>query len=51
MIIGVGAILIVIGIALAIYIATQEGGPFLFALAPAFIGIIVIIAALSGKKL
>jgi len=51
MIIGVGAILIVIGIALAIYIATQEGGPFLFALAPAFIGVIVIIAALSGKKL
>lgn len=50
MIIGVGAILIIIGIVLAIYVATQEDEPFLTALAPAFIGVIVIIAALFGKK-
>ncbi|UCE45482.1 MAG: hypothetical protein JSU93_00895 [Methanobacteriota archaeon] len=50
MIIGVGAILIIIGIVLAIYVATQEDEPFLTGLAPAFIGVIVIIAALFGKK-
>ena len=49
-IVGVGAILIVIGISLAVYVATQEDEPFLIALAPAFIGVIIIIAALFGKK-
>jgi len=51
MIIGVGVILVIIGIALAIYVATYEDEPFLIALGPAFIGVIVIIAALLGKKL
>ena len=50
-IIGIGVALIIIGIVLAIYVATQEDEPLLTALAPAFIGVIVIIAALFGKKL
>ena len=51
MIIGVGVILVIIGIALAAYVATYEDESFLIALGPAFIGVIVIIAALFGKKL
>jgi len=51
MIIGLGIVLIIIGIALAAYVATYEDEPFLIALGPAFIGVIVIIAALFGKKL
>lgn len=50
MIIGIGAILIILGIALAVYVATYEDEPFLIALGPAFIGVIIIIAALFGKK-
>ena len=50
-IIGIGAALIIIGVALAAYVATNEDEPFLIALGPAFIGVIVIIAALFGKKL
>ncbi len=49
LILGIGVALIVIGIALAVYIATQEDEPFLIALAPAFLGVIVIIVALFGK--
>lgn len=51
MIIGVGVVLVIIGIALAVYVATYEDESFLIALGPAFIGVIVIIAALFGKKL
>lgn len=51
MIIGIGVILVITGIALAVYVATYENEPFLIALGPAFIGVIVIIAALFGKKL
>lgn len=51
LIIGVGAVLIIIGVALALYVATYEDEPFLIALAPAFLGVIIIIAALLGKKL
>jgi hypothetical protein len=50
-IIGLGAALIIIGVALAAYVAANEDEPFLIALAPAFIGVIIIIAALFGKKL
>ena len=50
-IIGLGVILIIIGIALAIYVATSEDDSVMIALVPAFIGVIVIIAALFGKKL
>ena len=50
-IIGLGAVLIIIGIALAVYVATSEDDPVLIALGPAYIGVIVIIAALRGKKL
>jgi hypothetical protein len=50
MIIGVGVILVIIGAALAVYVATYEDDSFLIALGPAFIGVIVIIAALFGKK-
>ena len=51
LILGIGATLIVIGIALAIYVATQDDEPFLIALAPAFLGVVVVIAALFGKRL
>ncbi|MBU1157784.1 MAG: hypothetical protein KKE24_00390 [Candidatus Thermoplasmatota archaeon] len=51
MIIGVGAILVIISVALAIYVATSEEESFLIALGPGFLGVIVIIAALYGKKL
>jgi hypothetical protein len=51
LIIGVGVILIVLGIALTVYKAIHEGGPFIPTLAPAFLGVIVIIAALFGRKL
>ncbi|HEX7393254.1 MAG TPA: hypothetical protein VF374_09965 [Thermoplasmata archaeon] len=51
MIIGFGIILVIIGIALAAYVATYENEPVLIALGPAYIGVIVIIAALFGKKL
>jgi hypothetical protein len=51
MIIGVGVSLIVIGIALAVYVATHEDESYVIALVPAFIGVIVIIAALFGKRL
>jgi len=50
-IIGLGVVLIIIGIALAVYVATSEDDPVLIALGPAYIGVIVIIAALRGKKL
>ena len=50
-IIGLGVVLIIIGIALAVYVATSEDDSVLIALVPAFIGVIVIIAALFGKKL
>lgn len=50
MIVG-GVALIVIGIALAVYMAVFEDEPFLIALGPAFIGVMIIIAALFGKKL
>jgi hypothetical protein len=49
-IIGLGVILVIIGIALSVY-AAYEGEAVLIALGPAFIGVIVIIAALCGKKL
>ena len=51
LIIGVGVILVIIGIALAVYVAMYEDESVLIALVPAFIGVIVIIAALFGKKL
>ena len=51
MIMGAGVILIVIGVALAAYTAMYEDEAFLISLTPAFIGVIVIIAALFGKKL
>ena len=51
MIIGLGVVLIVIGIALAVYVATSEDDSVLIALVPAYIGVIVIIAALLGKRL
>ena len=51
MIIGFGVILVIIGIALAAYVATYENEPVLIALGPAYIGVIVIIAAMRGKKL
>jgi len=51
MIIGTGVILVIIGVSLAVYVATNEDEPVLIALGPAFIGVIVIIAALFGKKL
>ena len=50
-IIGIGVTLVIIGVALAVYVATHEDESFLIALGPAFIGVIVIIAALFGKKL
>ena len=50
-ILGVGVALIIIGVALAAYVATEEDEPVLMALAPAFIGVIIVIAALFGKKL
>lgn len=50
-IIGLGVVLIIIGIALAVYVATSEDDSVLIALAPAYIGVIVIIAALRGKVL
>ena len=50
-VIGVGVVLVIIGIALAVYVATYEDEPFLIALGPAFIGVVVIIAALFGKRL
>ena len=51
MIIGLGVVLIIIGIALAVYVATSEDDSVLIALVPACIGVIVIIAALRGKVL
>ena len=51
LIIGVGVILVVMGVALAVYVAMYEDESVLIALEPAFIGVIVIIAALFGKKL
>jgi len=48
MVIG-GAILIITGIALAVYMAAYEEEPFIIALSPAFIGAMIIIAALFGK--
>jgi hypothetical protein len=51
MIIGLGVVLIIIGIALAVYVATSEDDSVLIALGPAYIGVIVIIAALRGKVL
>ena len=50
-ILGIGVALIIIGAALAAYVAAREDEPFLIALGPAFIGVIVIIAAVFGKKL
>ncbi|MFY9606415.1 MAG: hypothetical protein WAS24_06780, partial [Thermoplasmata archaeon] len=50
-IIGLGVVLIIIGIALAVYVATSEDDSVLIALVPAYIGVIVIIAALRGKVL
>lgn len=51
MIIGLGIVLIIIGIALAVYVATSEDDSVLIALGPAYIGVVVIIAALRGKVL
>jgi hypothetical protein len=51
LIIGVGVILVVMGVALAVYVAMYEDESVLIALVPAFIGVIVIIAALFGKNL
>ena len=51
LIIGVGVILVIMGIALAIYVAMYEDESVLIALVPAFMGVIVLIAALFGKKL
>jgi len=51
LIIGVGVILVVMGIAFAVYVAMYEDEPVLIALGPAFIGVIVIFAALFGRKL
>jgi hypothetical protein len=50
-IIGLGVALIIIGIALAVYVATSDDDSVLIALVPAYIGVIVIIAALRGKAL
>ena len=50
-IIGLGVVLIIIGVALAVYVATSEDDSVLIALVPAYIGVIVIIAALRGKVL
>lgn len=50
-VIGLGVVLIIIGIALAVYVATSEDDSVLIALVPAYIGVIVIIAALRGKVL
>ena len=50
MIMGVGVILILIGASLAVYVAVYEDEPFLIALAPAFLGVIVIVAGLLGKR-
>jgi hypothetical protein len=41
----------VIGIALAVYVNKYESETGMIALAPAFIGVVVIIAAVCGKKL
>jgi hypothetical protein len=46
-----GAILVTTGIALAIYLGAYEDEPFLIALGPAFIGVMIIMAALFGKRL
>ena len=51
MIIGFGVILVIMGIALAAYIATYESESVLIGLGPALTGVIVIIAAVFGKKL
>lgn len=51
MIIGLGVVLIIAGIALAIYANASEDDSVLIALGPAYIGVIVIIAALRGKAL
>ena len=51
MIIGLGVVLIIIGIALAVYVATSEDDSVLIALVPAYIRVMVIIAALLGKGL
>jgi hypothetical protein len=51
LIVGVGVILVIMGIALAVYVAMYEDESVLIALVPAFIGVIVIIAAILGKKL
>ena len=48
-IIGLGVVLIIIGIALAAYVASSEDDSVLIALGPAYIGVILIIAALRGK--
>ena len=45
-----GVVLIVTGIALAAYMAAYEDEPFLIALGPAFIGVMIIIAAVFGKR-
>ena len=45
-----GAILMITGIALAIYLGAYEDEPFLIALGPAFIGVMIVIAALFGKR-
>ena len=50
LIVGVGVALIVVGVVLAVYIAAYEDEPFLIALAPTFLGIIVIVAAMFGKR-
>lgn len=46
-----GAILMITGIALAVYLGAYENEPFLIALGPTFIGVMIIIAALFGKRL
>ena len=43
--------MIITGIVLAVYMAVYEDEPFLIALGPAFLGIIIIIAAVFGKRL
>mgnify|MGYP001308211889 CR=1 FL=1 len=50
MIVG-GAILIITGISLAVYMAVYEEEPFLIALGPAFLGVMIVVAALFGKRL
>ena len=51
MLMGFGVVLVILGFALAAYVATYEDESVLIALVPAYIGVAVVIAALRGKRL